>query len=72
MTDVGENSPIWESRDGRAIPLDDMHTPHIWAAFFKVKAWIKQESDPDVLKDLRAWKRKFKVEINRRKAAGEK
>jgi hypothetical protein len=68
---VVENGiPEWECRDGRIVPVNEMETKHIWQARQKLLQWIQRESDPDVLRDLRAWKRRFMQEIRRRKAAG--
>jgi hypothetical protein len=58
--------PIWETSDGREIPLTDMHTGHIHSAMAKLKDWCKEDEDPDRRRDLRKWHARFAKEPKKR------
>ena len=57
---------LWVTRDGREIPLDEMHTPHVGNAHAKIGKWLKGERDPSLRKDLRKWRGYFTKEIKQR------
>jgi hypothetical protein len=61
-----ERMPEWECRDGRVWPLDEMHTPHLWAVRASLKKWLATEQDPDVRRDLSSWQRRILKEIKAR------
>jgi hypothetical protein len=58
--------PIWETSDGREIPLSDMFSTHIHSAMAKLKDWCKDEEDPDRRRDLRKWHARFAKELKKR------
>jgi hypothetical protein len=59
--------PIWETSDGREIPLSDMYSTHIHSAMAKLKDWCKDEEDPDRRRDLRKWHSRFAKELKKRR-----
>ncbi len=61
-----DEKDIWETRDGREIPLDEMYFTHIGAAKSKISRWLKGESDPNVRKDLLSWRKRFSKELAKR------
>jgi hypothetical protein len=61
----------WETRDGRVIPLEEMHTPHIVNAAHRIKDWAKGEEDPQLRRELRSWRGRFRKELRRRQKAWE-
>jgi hypothetical protein len=61
--------PIWETNDGREIPLSEMYTSHIQACLEKLGDWKKEEEEPARRKDLRDWHKLFTAELERRKAS---
>lgn len=62
MTD----DPLWETRDGRALKLQEMFPGHISNAQVVLRKWAKQERDPEVKKDLKSWLKRFRKEQTRR------
>ena len=66
---MAKDSPEWETRDGRVIPLDEMPSPHVGAARAKIREWLKGERDPDVRRDLTGWAKRFSKELKERDKA---
>lgn len=58
---------VWECRDGREIPLEEMHAPHMVNARAKLGRWLKGESDPDVRRDLAKWRKIFTKQLVQRR-----
>lgn len=56
----------WETRDGRVIPLKEMHGLHIQNAAHKIKDWARGEEDPGLRRELRGWMGRFRKELRRR------
>jgi hypothetical protein len=61
------NDPIWETADGREIPLSDMWSDHIHACQDKLKDWKNQEEDGERRRDLKLWSRRFDKELEKRR-----
>jgi hypothetical protein len=61
------NDPIWETADGREIPLSDMYSDHIRSCQEKLKDWKNEEEDGQRRRDLKLWDRRFTKEIEKRK-----
>jgi hypothetical protein len=66
MTKTPDADEIWATRDGREIPLDEMHTPHVHNARKSMREWLKGEDDPDVRRDLARWHKRFGKELRKR------
>ena len=66
---MAKETPIWATRDGREIPLDEMPSPHVALARAKLKEWLKGERDPDVRRDLTSWAKRFSKELKARDKA---
>lgn len=64
-----EASPVWQTADGRELPLSEMPSPHIGAAKAKLRDWLKHESDPELRRDLRSWTKRFSKELRQRMKA---
>ncbi len=64
-----KDNDTWATNDGREIPLDEMHRPHIQNAWAVLHKWLKGEQDPDVRKDLAKWKKRFRKELSKRERA---
>ena len=60
---------IWETNDGRAIPLEEMPPQHIVNARRSIKDWAKGEEDPELRRELRGWMKKFGRELRKRQKA---
>jgi hypothetical protein len=61
------NDPIWETADGREIPLSDMYSEHIRSAQAKLQDWRNDDEDPDRRRNLKLWHKRFGAELDRRK-----
>ncbi len=57
---------IWQTNDGREIPLEEMDHFHIENARRSIKDWSKGEADPALRKELRGWVRNFGKELRKR------
>lgn len=60
------DAPIWATRDGREIPLEEMAPQHITNARKSIKDWAKGEEDPELRRELRGWVKKFGKELRKR------
>ena len=65
MTSEGEY--VHETRDGRAIPLGEMSTGHLFATVSSLTKWAKTEGDEDLKAELEEEIRLIWVELRRRK-----
>jgi hypothetical protein len=61
-----KSDEVWETRDGREIPLGDMHAPHIQNAYGVITKWLKGEKDPQQRRDLASWRKRFRKELVKR------
>ncbi len=61
-----KSDDVWVTRDGREIPVEEMHTPHVGNAWQAMREWLKGERDPDKRRDLNRWRKRFRRELHKR------
>lgn len=61
-----DSRDLWQTRDGREIPLDQMFPGHIQNARKSIKDWSRGEEDPELRRELRGWMKKFGKELRKR------
>ena len=66
-SDATDEEYVHETRDGRAIPLGEMSTGHLFATVTSLTKWAKTESDEDLKAELEEEIRFIWVELRRRR-----